>query len=145
MPILGYGDVTVQVTKPDKSKGILRLKNVAFCTDFNTNLVSFRLLRKRGFYWDNKGDNNLLVRKDNTILCQMEERHGQQTIEYVRPGSLSAFNTSRLLPRQRKRRASSRDARPDSKGDAHLWHLRLGHPGPLSLHHLGLNALGVKL
>ena len=106
MPILGYGDVTVQVTKPDKSKGILRLKDVAFCTDFNTNLVSFRLLQKRGYYWDNKGDNNLLVRKDDTILCQMEEHHGQQTIEYVQSGSLSAFNTSRLLRRQRKRRVS---------------------------------------
>src|ERR1700733_2765165 len=45
----------------------------------------------------------------------MEERHGQQTIEYVRPGSLSAFNLSRLPRRQRKRRISSRDVRPDSK------------------------------
>jgi len=50
VPILGYGDVTVQVTKPDKSKGILRLKDVAFYTDFNMNLVSFCLLRKRGYY-----------------------------------------------------------------------------------------------
>ena len=69
VPILGYGDVNIQVTRPDKSKGILRLRDVAFCTDFNTNLVSFRLLRKRGYYWDNKGDNNLLVRKDNSVLC----------------------------------------------------------------------------
>jgi len=61
VPILGYGDVTIQVIKLDKSKGILRLKDVAFYTDFNTNLVSFRLLQKQGFYWDNKEDNNLLV------------------------------------------------------------------------------------
>jgi len=61
VPILGYGDVTIQVTKLDKSKGILYLKDVAFYTDFNINLVSFYLLQKRGFYWDNKGDNNLLV------------------------------------------------------------------------------------
>ena len=146
VPILGYGDVNVQVTKPDKSKGVLRLKDVAFCTDFNTNLVSFRLLRKRGYYWDNKGENNLLVRKDDSVLCQMEERHGQQTIEYVQSRSLkSAFNIRRLPRRQRERRISSRDVRPDSKGDARLWHLRLGHPGPMSLHHLGINALGVKL
>ena len=142
VPILGYGDVTVQVTRPDKSKGVLRLKDVAFCTDFNTNLVSFHLRQKRGYY----GDNNLLVRKDNTILCQMEERHGQQTIEYVRPGSSkSAFNSSRLSRHKRKCRASSRDVRPDSKSDARLWHLRLGYPGPISLHYLGLNALKVKL
>jgi len=68
VPILGYSNVTIQVTKLDKSKGILRLKDVAFYTDFNTNLVSFRLLQKRGYYWDNKGENNLLVQKDDTIL-----------------------------------------------------------------------------
>jgi len=107
--------------------------------------MSFRLLRKQGYYWDNKEDNNLLVRKDASVLCQMEERHRQQAIEYVQPGSLkSAFNSSRLPSRQQKRRISSRDVRPDSKGDARLWHLRLGHPGPMSLH-LGINALGVKL
>ena len=95
---------------------------------------------------DNKGDKNLLVRKDASVLCQMEERHRQQAIECVQPGSLkSAFNSSRLPSRQQKRRISSRDVRPDSKGDARLWHLRLGHPGPMSLHHLGINALGVKL
>ena len=74
----------------------------------------------------------------------MEGRHGQ-TIEYVRLGSLLAFNTSRLLYRQRKRRILSRDVRPDSKGDARLWHLRLGLAGPISLYYLGINALGVKL
>ena len=44
VPILGYGDVTIQITKLDKSKGVLRLKDVAFYTDFNTNLVLFCLL-----------------------------------------------------------------------------------------------------
>jgi len=44
IPILGYSDVIVQVTKPDKSKGVLHFKNIAFCIDFNTNLVLFCLL-----------------------------------------------------------------------------------------------------
>ena len=44
VPILGYSDVTVQVIKLDKSKGILYLKDVVFCIDFNTNLISFHLL-----------------------------------------------------------------------------------------------------
>ena len=145
VPILGYGDVDVRVTRPNGSRGTLRLKDVAFCTDFNTNLVSFNLLQKRGYYWDNKGQNNFLVREDDSILCAMEKRYGQQVIEYVPLGSVrSAFITSRL-PRRRKRRVTSRDPRPDSKGDAKLWHLRLGHPGPMSLHQLGVNALGVKL
>ena len=48
VPILGYGEVDIDVTRPNRSKGTLRLKNVAFCTDFATNLVSFRLLREKG-------------------------------------------------------------------------------------------------
>jgi len=44
MPILGYGDIIIQVTRPDKSKGILCLKDVAFYIDFNINLVLFYLL-----------------------------------------------------------------------------------------------------
>ena len=76
----------------------------------------------------------------------MEKRHGQQTIKYVKSGSLkSAFNLSRLPRRQRKRRVLSKDVRPDSKGNAQLWHLRLGHLGPISLHYLGINALKVNL
>jgi GAG-pre-integrase domain len=145
VPILGFGDVDVRVTRPNGSRGTLRLKEVAFCTDFNTNLVSFNLLQKRGYYWDNKGQNNFLLREDDSVLCAMEKRYGQQVIEYVPLGSVrSAFITSRL-PRRRKRRITSKDPRPDSKGDAKLWHLRLGHPGPMSLHQLGVNALGVKL
>jgi transposase InsO family protein len=146
VPILGYGNVNLRVTRPNGSKGILRLKDVAFCTDFNTNLVSFDLLQQRGYYWDNKGDNNFLVRKDDSVLCAMEKRYGQQVIEYVPSGSVSsAFIASHLPRRCRKSRLTSRDPRPDSKGDARLWHLRLGHPGPMSLHKLGVNALGVKL
>ena len=44
VPILGYGNITIQVTKLDKSKGILYLKDITFYIDFNTNLVLFRLL-----------------------------------------------------------------------------------------------------
>jgi hypothetical protein len=145
VPILGYGDVHLQVTRPNGSKGTIRLKDVAFCTDFNTNLVSFDLLQKKGYYWDNKGDNNFLVRKDDTVLCTMEKRFGQQVIEYVPSGNVSSTFNSNRLPRRRKPRITSRDPRPDSKGDAKLWHLHLGHPGPMSLHQLGVNALGVKL
>jgi len=50
----------------------------------------------------------------------MEERHGQQTIKYIQPGSQLAFNISQLLRRQRKRRALLRDAYLDSKGNIYL-------------------------
>src|SRR6266702_7049114 len=44
VPILGYSNITVQIIKPDKSKGVLYLKDIAFYIDFNTNLVLFYLL-----------------------------------------------------------------------------------------------------
>jgi transposase InsO family protein len=144
VPILGYGDVNLQITRPNGTKGTLRLRNVAFCTDFTTNLVSFRLLKQQGYYWDNKGDRNHVVRRDDTTLCKLEEIHNQQVIEYIPLDTQkAAFITSRL-PR-RKQRITSKNPRPDSKADAHLWHLRMGHPGPLSLYHLGRHAKGVKV
>ena len=44
VPILGYNNITIQITKLDKSKGILYLKDITFYIDFNTNLVLFYLL-----------------------------------------------------------------------------------------------------
>ena len=48
------------------------------------------------------------------------------------------------LPRP-KRRITSRDPRPAKKGDGELWHRRMGHAGPMAVHKLGGNCLGVKL
>ncbi len=49
VPILGYGNVDLYIRKSNGSQGLLRLKDVVFCTDFSTNLVVFWLLRKQGF------------------------------------------------------------------------------------------------
>jgi hypothetical protein len=95
VPILGYRDVDINTIRPN-GKGVLRLKNVAFCTNFATNLVSFRLLRKKGYYWNNKGDNNFLARRDDSVMCKMQEIHGQQVIKYVSPQSCNVVITSRL-------------------------------------------------
>ena len=43
--VLSYGDIILRVSKEKSMKKTLRLKNVTFCTDFVTNLVSFRLLQ----------------------------------------------------------------------------------------------------
>jgi len=51
-PILGYGTVDLQITKPNGSRGVLTLRNVAFSTEFVVNIVSFHLLKKRGIFWD---------------------------------------------------------------------------------------------
>src|SRR5438876_5569003 len=118
--ILGYGDRILRVRGPNGTTQIIRLKNVAFCPDFTTNLVSFRLLRKDGYFWDNEGSNNLIKRKDHTVVCKMKEIHGQQVIEYIPVGRRNMAFTASRLP-QRKR-ITSRHPRPKSKGSAELWH-----------------------
>ena len=146
MPILGYDDIYITLKRPSGGKGTLRLRNAAFYIDFATNLVSFRLLREKGYYWEKKGSNNYLAQQDDTVLCTMEEHHGQQVIEYVPTQSCNTASLSRWFRQHhRKPKATSRQPRPASRGDARLWHLRMGHPGPMSLHHIGMNAVGVKL
>src|SRR6266487_639171 len=131
VPILGYGDVTLRT-----AKGALRLKNVAFCTDFATNLVSFSLLKEKNIYWDTI--NNTLFRKsDRSIVGTLKETARQQVLEEI--GLPSVLATSRI------RRKTSRAPRLPSTGDSALWHARMGHPGPMSLHKLGSTCLGVAL
>jgi hypothetical protein len=136
VPILGYGDVSLQL----KNGKVLRLKNVAFCTDFVTNLVSFRLLKANGIFW-NTVNNTLFREIDSSIICSLKEIAGQQVIEEnSRPSILAAQRVQR-----RRGKPNSRMPRPASKGDGALWHARMGHPGPMSLHKLGANCLSVVL
>ncbi len=76
VPILGYGERILRIPGPDGIIRTIRLKNVTFCPDFATNLVSFRLLRNNGYFWDNEGSNNSIKRKDHTVICEMKEIHG---------------------------------------------------------------------
>jgi hypothetical protein len=53
--------IRIDESRPqDRGKGTLHLKDVAVCTDFNTNSVSFDQLQGRGYCWDNKRENNFL-------------------------------------------------------------------------------------
>ena len=48
VPILGYDNITL---RPKNANGrILRLKDVAYCTNFAANLVSFSHLMDRGIH-----------------------------------------------------------------------------------------------
>jgi hypothetical protein len=67
-------------------------------------------------------------------------------IEYIPTQSCNVASLRRWFQQHyRKPKATSRQPRPASRGDAQLWHLRLGHPGPMSLHHIGINGIGAKL
>jgi hypothetical protein len=59
--IKGYGTVNVTAEGP-QGKETLHLINVAWCPDFLCSLVSFRLLRRQGIWWDNREDPTSLRR-----------------------------------------------------------------------------------
>src|ERR1700685_4346596 len=52
VPILGYGDIDIQV-RDLKGLKIMRLFDVAFCENLASNLVSLRQLHNQGYWWDN--------------------------------------------------------------------------------------------
>nr|XP_036575425.1 uncharacterized protein CTRU02_14669 [Colletotrichum truncatum]XP_036585130.1 uncharacterized protein CTRU02_05099 [Colletotrichum truncatum]KAF6781988.1 hypothetical protein CTRU02_14669 [Colletotrichum truncatum]KAF6794898.1 hypothetical protein CTRU02_05099 [Colletotrichum truncatum] len=81
VPILGYGNVDITADAERGKKVRLRLYNVAYCEEFATNLVSYRLLRQRGMWWDNRPGQNCVRRADGTLVCYLHDLHGQQVIE----------------------------------------------------------------
>lgn len=138
VPILAYGEVDVVLSHPTESR-ILKLKEVAFCPKFVANLVSLRLLKKQGYWWDNKTPSNAIRRADDSLLCNLTDQFGQNVIEYIPVDyPKSAFITRRQRLHTRKHSYGTR-----ATGDK--WHLRLGHPGPEALAHLQGSSRGVKL
>lgn len=139
VPVQGYGDALALVQTP-QGKMVMSLYGIAFIESFACNIVSLRQLHKKGYWWDNKAPENCLRRKDDSIVCHLSSRHGQFVMEYnPQENTTAAFATGR------RRRYNSRTERAPKEGEAHLWHLRMGHCGPETLKHLEANTEGVKL
>lgn len=131
--IKAYGTVTIRVRGETPSR-FLHLYDVAYCPDLHCNLVSFRILRRQGLWWDTKPNPTVLRRSDDSAIALLEERYGQWVIEYndaSQPRAIFATNIPRIKPRQRAK--------------AEIWHRRLGHPGPRALEHLVQQSEGVKI
>ena len=136
--IKGYRDVDIRVNSP-KGPRIIRLFEVAYCEGFACNLVSLRILHRRGYWWDNKPPNNSLRDRDDAVICELVEKHGQFVIEDIpREVSRASFYL-------RRHRFNSWTERPTATADARTWHLRTGHPGPQALTHLVGHSEGVKI
>jgi Reverse transcriptase (RNA-dependent DNA polymerase) len=138
VPILGYGEVMMQVESANAKPRKFRLKNVAYCPEFATNIVSYDLLEERGFRWDTKS--NYLVRNDNTPVCQVKKKGRYRILENVE--GIEAVFPALAVPKYRRR---TQRPRPKSPGSGDLWHLRMGHVGPQALRQLGSKSLGVHL
>ena len=142
VPILGYGRVTLTVqgtTGPRR----LRLQGVAYCQDFQCNLVSFDRLKEAGYYWDTRKE--LIIRDNETTVCKLSIIHRQRVLEYIPLSTIPQPSAFVTRPPVRRVFRPSRDPRRPASGDSKLWHLRMGHIGQLPLHVLGKQALGMKL
>ena len=61
--IQGYGTVRIRA-RDLTGERIIRLDNAALCPDIHCNLVSFRLLRQQGIWWDNQAEPTMLRKRD---------------------------------------------------------------------------------
>jgi len=140
VPVLGYGDVQVQVTRWDNGSSILRLRDVAHCADFATNVVSLDRLNDEGICWDNRADWQCLRREfDGSVICRITKHLGQFVLEYLPPSlDTAALHASHTA-------FDSWAARPPSQVDGDTWHRRLGHPGSEALQQSVHASTGMKI
>jgi hypothetical protein len=75
VPILGYGEVDIQVRGAKRKLQVLRLYDVAFCEGFAANLVSFQQLRRQGYWWDTRPHYNCLRRGNDSVVAYLREIH----------------------------------------------------------------------
>ncbi|KAI1680934.1 GAG-pre-integrase domain containing protein [Pyrenophora tritici-repentis] len=132
--IKAYGSVTLRVDSADGHR-LLYLENVAYCPDLHCSLVSFRILRRQGLWWDTKSDPTILRRSDDSELAVLHEKYGQWILELNDAEARAAFSTQ-----QPTRRTAVR-----KRAEAIVWHKRLGHPGSDALEHLVNQSEGVKI
>lgn len=132
--VKGYGSIKLTL-KGRQGINRLTLHDVALCPDLHCNLVSFRLLRQRGIWWDTKIEPTTLRKVDGTIIGSLTEIHGQWVIEH-QPIHQASNHTHKT---------TSRTERAAQKASALLWHKRLGHPGPVAVEHLVSQAQGVRI
>ncbi|KAG9375509.1 hypothetical protein A1F94_013913 [Pyrenophora tritici-repentis] len=98
--IKAYGSVTLRVDSADGHR-LLYLENVAYCPDLHCSLVSFRILRRQGLWWDTKSDPTILRRSDDSELAVLHEKYGQWILELMT-----------LRREQRFQRSSQRAGQP---------------------------------
>lgn len=136
--IKGYGSLTLDL---QHKQGVERLvlHDVAICPDLLCNLVSFRVLKQKGFWWDTQAEPTALRRPNGTTIGELTEIHGQWVLEHQplhRSVAQAALHTHTH---------TSRTQRRPQKASALLWHKRLGHPGPAAIEHLVHQSEGVRV
>jgi hypothetical protein len=139
VPVIGYGDVRIEVQN-GRRRVILKLRDVAHCPDFVTNVVSLERLNEEGLYWDNRASRQCIRREtDGSVVCQVSRQLGQYVLEYLSP------NLGRAALYARHTAFDSWAARIPSEADGETWHQRLGHPGKEALQRTVEACSGIKI
>ena len=151
-------------TAESRRNSTIRLDNVAYCPDLLCSLVSFRLLRRQGLWWDTRSEPTAIKRTDNTVIAELQELYGQWVLEYnpmdqeqsctISNSTAHAVCTINNSTDHAAYTTGNSTAHAAHKGNsrtkrrlatAAIWHKRLGHPGPNALEHLVQRAEGVRI
>ncbi|KAK1914138.1 hypothetical protein P3342_007384 [Pyrenophora teres f. teres] len=90
----------------------MALHDVAICPEIVCNLVSFRLLRQKGIWWDTRSNPTNLRGPDDRRIGDLSETYGQWVLEY-NPLPQALVHTHRI---------TTRTKRGPRKASAMLWH-----------------------
>jgi len=115
------------------------LHDVAICPDLLCNLVSFRVLKQRGYWWDTQAEPTALKRPNGKTIGELIEIYGQWVLEHQ-----PLYQTTKHVAIYAHNHTSRTRRRPQ-KASALLWHKRLGHPGPAAIEHLVQQTEGVRV
>ena len=111
----------------------ITLENVAYIPRFGCNIVSLRVIMRRGFRWNpHKG----VITHGRDQICLVEDHHSMYTLEY------NEVNTAKQVFVAQTRRSFFKT---ESHTTAEIWHKRLGHAHYEAIRHLPDSAEGVKL
>ncbi len=112
---------------------------MAYISNFPLNLVSLSCLQKHGFDWSYRSGK---ISKNNQIIGYTRFHANNYEI-CADKNSWIAFATLAADP------ATPRNSQPyqgpHSAASSDTWNRRMGHIGPLRLHMLGKECLGVRL
>jgi hypothetical protein len=130
----GRGDICTEVVDPKtRSQQQLVLRDAFYLPGFPTNLVSYRVLRRKGLRWDTTND--ILLSPDNEPITRIIEQDDLWVLDQqLHCEPRQAFATARVSEKPRI-----------SKATADIWHKRLGHLYPEALHQLPNMVKGMEI
>lgn len=132
--VVGWGKVKILATPINGTERVpITLQSVAFIPHFGCNIVSLRVIMRRGFKWNpHKG----IITQGRKQICRVEDHHNMFTVEY------NEIDTTKRVYVAQTRRSFFK---AESKTTAEIWHKRMGHAHYEAIRHLPSSTEGVKL